>query len=183
MLRSAAPRPVRRSALSIVIALAGVLVLAAPASAAPPNLEQWHRLNPETPESAPEHEQLHCLPGLQWVCRYDKLPEPGLGFNWDRTIGMFHGRIVGLDPADCPGWLTEVCEATDRAVVGSITYAVDEGGAFRTGHALLFTDDPDLAPLYVWWFNVGFACPWYDSFDDALAANPTGTEADCLSGS
>ena len=181
MPRSAPLRPARRSARSIVIALFGVLVLATPASAAPPNLEQWHRLNPETEDSAPEHEQLRCLPGLQWVCRYDKLPEPELEFNWDRTIGMFHGREFDLNPDDCPAWLTEVCEATDRAVVGSITYAVDEGGAFRTGHALLFTDDPELAPLYVYWFDFGFACPWYESFADARAANPTGTVADCLS--
>ena len=182
MPRSATPRPARRGARSILLALFGVLVLVTPVSAAPPGLETWHRVNPESPDSAPEHERLQCLPGVQWVCRYDKIPEPELEFNWDRTIGMFHGREFELNADDCPEWLTDVCEATDRAVGGWITYVLDDGGAFKTGHALLFTDDPNLAPLYVWWFDFGFACPWYESFGDARAANPTFTESDCLSG-
>ena len=112
-----------------------------PASASPPHLETWHRLNPATDDVAPEHERLQCLPGVQWVCRYDKLPEPDLELNWDRTIGMFHGRDFAFTQDDCPDWFpTEICEATEQVIVGPITYAVDEGGAFKTGHALLFTD-------------------------------------------
>lgn len=181
MPRSAPPRSSRRRARSIVIALFGLLVLVAPTSAAPPHVETWHRLNPATDDVAPEHERLQCLPNRQWVCRYDKVPEPDLELNWDRTIGMFHGRDFAFTQADCPEWFPdEICEAAEQVIVGSITYAVDEGGAFKTGHALIFTDGVDVAPLYVYWFDFGFVCPWYESFEDAVAANPTGTEQDCI---
>lgn len=179
MPRSAPPRSARRRAPSILLALIGLLVLVTPATAAPPHLETWHRLNPATEESAPEHERLQCLPGVQWVCRYDKLP--GEDLNWDRTIGMFHGRDFAFTQEDCPAWFpTEICEAAEQVIVGSITYVLDEGGTFRTGHALIFTDGVEVAPLYVYWFELGFVCPWYDSFDDAVDANPTGTEQDCV---
>jgi hypothetical protein len=175
---SAPSRLVRRRAPSVLIALLGLVVLVAPVSAAPPHLETWHRLNPATEDSAAEHEQLHCLPGLQWVCRYDKLPEPGL--NWDRTMGRFHGRDFAFTPADCPEWFpTEICEGTEQVIVGTMTYVLAGGGAFKTGHALLFTDGEGIAPLYVFWFDFGFVCPWYESFEDALAANPAGT-GDCV---
>ena len=181
MHKSAPPRPARRRALSVAIALFGLLVLVAPTTAAPPQVETWHRLNPATDEVAAEHERLQCLANLQWVCRYDKVPEPDLELNWDRTIGMFHGRDFAFTDADCPEWFpTEICEAAQQVIVGSITYAVDEGGAFKTGHALIFTDGVDVAPLYVYWFDFGFVCPWYESFEDAVAANPTGTEQDCI---
>lgn len=179
MTGSASPRIARRRALSVVIGLLALLLVAAPAVAAPPHLEVWHRLNPATEDVAAEHEQLHCLPGVQWVCRYDKAPDDGL--HWDRTIGMFHGREFAFTQDDCPEWFpSEICEGAVRVIVGSITYVVDEGGAFRTGHALIFTDGDGIAPLYVYWFDAGFVCPWYESFDDALAANPTLEAADCI---
>lgn len=178
MPRSASPGHARRRAPSILLALFGLMVLVMPASAAPPQVETWHRLNPATEDVAPEHERLQCLPNLQWVCRYDKLS--GDGLHWDRTIGMFHGRDFAFTQADCPEWFpSEICEAAQQVIVGQITYAVDEGGAFRTGHALIFTDGVEVAPLYVYWFDLGFVCPWYESFDDAVAANPTGEEQDC----
>jgi hypothetical protein len=181
MLRSALPRPARRRALSILVVLFGLLILAAPASAAPPHRETWHRLNPATTDVAAEHERLQCLPGVQWVCRYDKLPEPDLGLHWDRTIGVFHGRDFAFTQADCPEWFpTEICEGAEQVIVGWITYVLDEGGAFKTGHALIFTDGVGIAPLYVYWTDLGFVCPWYTSFEDALAANPTLAETDCI---
>jgi hypothetical protein len=179
MPQSATPRPVRRRALSVLLALFGLLVLVTPTVAAPPHLQTWHRLNPASEDVAAEHERLQCLPGVQWVCRYDKLAGPDL--HWDRTIGMFHGRDFPFTQADCPDWFpTEICEAAEQVIVGWITYVVDEGGAFKTGHALIFTDGVDVAPLYVYWLDDGFVCPWYGSFEDAMAANPTGAEQDCI---
>lgn len=178
MPRSAHSRPARRRAPSVLIALIGLLIIAAPASAAPPQLETWHRLNPANEDQGPEHEQLHCLPGEQWVCRYDKAPDAG--FHWDRTIGMFHGRDFAFTQDDCPEWFpSEICEGAEQVIVGSITYVLAGGGAFRTGHALIFTDGDGIAPLYVYWFELGFVCPWYGSFEDAQAANPSG-EFDCV---
>jgi hypothetical protein len=178
MPRSATPRSARRRASSIAIALIGILVLVAPASAAPPHRETWHRLNPATEDVAAEHEQLHCLPGVQWFCRYDKVS--GAGLHWDRTIGLFHGRDFAFTQDDCPEWFpTEICGGAEQVIVGRITYVQAEGGVFRTGNALIFTDGDGIAPLYVYWFDLGFVCPWYGSFADALAANPTG-EFDCV---
>jgi len=181
MPRSAPPRSARRRVRSAFIALFALFVLVGPTSAAPPHLETWHRLNPATEEVAPEHERLQCLPGVQWVCRYDKVPEPDLELNWDRTIGMFHGHAFAFTREECPEWFpTEICEAAEQVIVGRITIVLDEGGAFKTGHALIFTDGVDVAPLYVYWIDQGFVCPWYESFEDAIAANPTGTEVDCI---
>ena len=178
MPRSAPSRPARRRASSILFALVGVLVLVGPTSAAPPQAETWHRLNPATDEEIPEHEVLTCLPGVQWTCRYDKQPEEGL--HWDRTIGVFHGRDIGFTEEDCPEFFpTEICEGIELAIGGWITFALDDGGSLKTGQALLFTDGEGIAPLYVYWFNFGFVCPWYGSFEDALAANPD-AELDCI---
>ena len=181
MPRSAPPRSRRGRAPSAVIALFGLLLLVTPATAAPPHQETWHRLNPATEDSAAEHERFQCLPNRQWVCQYDKLPEPELELNWDRTIGRFHGRDFAFTQDDCPDWFpTEICEGAEQVIVGTITYVPDGGRAFKTGHALIFTDGVEVAPLYVYWFDFGFLCPWYDSFEEAVAANPTGTETDCI---
>jgi hypothetical protein len=181
MPRSTTPRlRPRRRVATLLAAVFGLLVLVAPASAAPPQLETWHRLNPAAGDLAAEHERLQCLPGVQWVCRYDKLPEPDLDLHWDRTIGMFHGRDFAFTQADCPEWFpTEICEGAEQVIVGTITYVQDEGGAFKTGHALILTDGVDIAPLYLYWIDFGFVCPWYGTFDEALAANPSMAELDC----
>ena len=175
---SAHPRSTRRGARSVVLALVALLFLAAPAMAAPPQLESWHRLNPDPANEAPEHEQLQCLPGVTWVCRYDKVAEAG--FHWDRTIAMFHGRDVTA-VAECPDWFpTEICEGTEQVIAGVSNFSLAGGGAFRTGQALIFTDGDGIAPLYVYWIDNGFVCPWYESFADALAANPDFSADDCI---
>ena len=171
------PRSQRAPARSLFLALFALLVLAAPVSAAPPHLETWHRLNPATDDSAAEHERLQCLPGVQWVCRYDKLREPG-DFNWDRTIAMFHGRDITGD-LDCPEWF-EVCDEAEQVIAGWATFSLFDGGAFKTGQALVFTDGEGIAPLYVYWIDFEFACPWYESWDLALAANMDGSADDCF---
>lgn len=175
------PRPPRTRARTIFLALFALLFTAAPVSAAPPHLETWHRLNPDSENVAPEHERLQCLPGVQWVCRYDKVQEPG-DFHWDRTIAMFHGRDITAI-AECPTatepWFPmEICDGAVQVIAGTAHFSVAEGGAFRTGQALILTDGDGIAPLYVYWFEFGFVCPWYGSFEDALAANPD-IEADC----
>lgn len=172
-------RPWRPRAPSIVLALFALLVLAAPAMAAPPQLQTWHRLNPAAGDVAPEHERLQCLPGpVTWVCRYDKLP--GADLHWDRTIAMFQGRDI-TDVWECPEFFDPaVCEATVQVIGGVAHYSLAGGGAFRTGHELVFTDAEGIAPLWIHWTDAGFACPWYGTFEEAQAANPTGTEVDCM---
>jgi hypothetical protein len=160
----------------LLASVALAVVVAAPASAAAPDLQTWHRLSPGP---APEHERLQCLPGVEWVCRYDKVPEPQLGFQWDRTKGMFHGSDVTSSWA-CPDWFpTEICSGTAQVIGGVIDFSVAGGGAFRTGYELVFTDGSGIAPLYVYWPDVGFVCPWYGSLADAIAANPDASP-DCV---
>ena len=183
MPRPAHSRSPRTSALTIILALFALLLTAAPAAAAPPHLETWHRLNPDIDGPAPEHERLQCLPGVQWVCRYDKVPEAG-DFNWDRTIAMFQGRDI-TDIAECPTpeepWFPqEICDGAIQVIAGTAHFSVADGGAFRTGQALIFTDGDGIAPLYVYWIDNGFVCPWYESFADALAANPDFSADDCI---
>jgi hypothetical protein len=168
----------RRAVLaSILAALFALTALVGPALAVPPTAPTWHRLNPFTDSGLAEHEQLHCLTNRQWVCRYDKAPEPGL--NWDRTIGMFHGRVVDLATWDCPEWLEGVCEEAAMVVAGKINFANADGFAFQVRNELIFTSGDGVAPLYVHWPDFGFACAWYESFDDAVAADPA-MEGNCL---
>lgn len=176
---SSVNHPTRIRVASVIVALLALLILALPASAAPPHLETWHRLNPFTDEGPPEHERLQCLPGVQWVCRYDKVPEPELGFNWDRNIGMFHGRDVTAS-WECPEWFPEeICGGTEQVIGGVIVFnAAAGGGALRTGYELIFTSGDGIAPLYIHWPDGGFVCAWYGSLADAIAANPDAS-ADC----
>ena len=176
---SSLDHPARIRIASVVVAVLALLVLALPGAAAPPHLETWHRLNPFTDDVAPEHERLQCLPGVQWVCRYDKVPEPELGFNWDRTIGMFHGRDVTTS-WECPEWFPEeICGGTEQVIGGVINFSQAGGGAFRTRNDLVFTSGDGIAPLYVYWPDSGFVCPWYGSFADAIDANPDALP-DCI---
>lgn len=166
----------RRARSSLVLALVAAFAIAAPASAQPPQLLAWHRVNTDPANPAPEHERLQCLPGVQWVCRYDKLPEPELEFGWNRTIAMFHGREVA-DP-DCPEWLDTICGEEAVVIGGVANFSQTGGGAFRAAQQLIFPDSGAVAPLYIHWVDLGFACPWYGSFADALDANPWLTQ-DC----
>jgi hypothetical protein len=156
-----------------------VAALAGPAVAVPETAPTWHRLNPFTDSGMPEHEQLRCLTNRQWVCRYDKAPEPQLGFTWDRTIGMFHGRELDLDSWDCAEWLGEVCDEATMVVAGQINFANANRFAFQVWNELIFTSGDGLAPLYVHWPDFGFACAWYGSLEDAMAADPN-MEGNCL---
>ena len=162
----------RRAVLaSILAALFAFTALVGSAVAVPPTAPTWHRLNPFTDSGLAEHEQLHCLTNRQWVCRYDKAAEPGL--NWDRTIGMFHGRVVDLATWECPEWLgAEVCGEVTMVVGGTINFANADGSAFRVGNELIFTSGDGVAPLYVHWPEFEFACAWYETFEDALTADP-----------
>lgn len=167
-----------RLAVAIVLAAVGLLFLAAPASAQP-QVMTWHRLNPGVDENAAtsEHERFECITGVEWVCRYDKVADEG--FSWNRTIGTFHGREV-TDSWECPEWFAaELCSGTEQVISGQIVFVRGGGPALRVTNDLILTDGSgDLAPLYIYWPGGGFVCPWYGTFEEALAANP-GFTFDC----
>ncbi len=100
--------------------------------------------------------------------------------HWDRTIAMFHGRDITGD-LECPEPGSRACDPSFTAIAGVANFSLAGGGAFRTFQVLVFTDGSGgIAPLYIWWVDSEFACPWYGSFEDAVAANPDGSADDCF---
>lgn len=160
----------RRIGRAIIVAsaiIALLLVSGAPVAAAGPTT--WHRLNPGNP---PEHERFSCLAGSTWSCRYDKLPEPDLGFAWNQTRGVFTGSETGFV---CPGWFSAApCDAADTVITGMSTfrtydYSLRPTGSFSVDQQLLVSDD---GTLWIYWVGQ-FVCPWYPTFGEALASDPS----------
>jgi hypothetical protein len=162
-------QPGRRVLSLLVVLIAGMLLglLAAPAGARVIPME-WHRL--DIGNDPPSHERLKCLTDGEWRCRYTSVPGPGL------TNGTFRGTFEGTDVTDswvCPDWLGEdICGSVVRVVSGMEQF-------FEPGTQ----SDPEFPPvrvelivlddgtLWVAWIDSlfgTFACPWYETFDDAL---------------
>ncbi len=153
--------------------------LVASAAGESPQLE-WQRLNPGSP---PGHERMRChrvvdgdlgvnaaAAGSVWVCRYDQVPEPALNFVWSATFGTFGG--VDVTPTwACPAWLSsETCPRVTRVIDGVFTYTPQPSGArFTQREQLVLTNDGNMTLI---WVDFGFACPWFQTFATALAANP-----------
>jgi hypothetical protein len=147
--------------------------------------EQWHRLNPDRSNPAPEHERLRChLRGepepadtgsqvaVAWVCRYDKLPEPELSLSWNRTRGSFLGLNVTATWV-CPSWLpSNFCARVTRVLEGTFVYTPAAGEPFAVREDLVLVRSAPTDKLVVIWIDAGFACRWFPSFDAAVAANP-----------
>ena len=172
--------------MKALLALALIaLGIATPASAAAPGAPagMWDRLNPQQSQSnpVPEHEQLQChqrLNGLEWACRYFKIPEPQLNFAWNTTTGTFVGRDVTATWT-CPAWFpASLCDNRVAVVEGTFTFEPASGGQFDSFQDLVVVQAGDVQVLYDYWVGA-FACPWFRSFDQALAANPT-FGGDCL---
>ena len=137
---------------------------------------QWDRLNP-TPTSSdlPEHERLKCVGIDTWVCWYDKLREPSLDFGWNRTSGVFVGATMA--GWTCPAWVGALCGHVVRVIAGATTYFPASGSPFTWREDFIVTDGNGVAPFYMSVINAPppapAVCPWYRTFDDALASNPT----------
>jgi hypothetical protein len=127
----------------------------------------WHRLNPGNP---PEHERFSCLEGATWSCRYDKLPEPKLGFAWDSTRGTFSGTDTTGEWV-CPEWFTsDPCDAADTVISGVGTFYFPRvSGSFSVDQQLLVSNN---GRLWLYWVDL-FVCPWYPTFDEALNSDPS----------
>jgi hypothetical protein len=168
-----------------VVALASLLalVVALPAGAdtSAPLAGQWDRLNADPTNGAPEHLRLHCVPnnggpvgisGETWFCRFDKLPEPTLNFHWNADQGVMRDGQDITATWSCPGWFPAgICSDVVQVVEGTMN--------FRNGSSVLGSTLLDLIVqqtssgqrLYEYWVNQ-HVCPWFRTFDEALAANP-----------
>jgi hypothetical protein len=126
----------KRFLAALLVSMLGGWAVPAGAAAARPHTSTWHRLNPDQTNPAPEHERIRCREGAVWVCRYDKVPEPGLNFTWDRTTAKFVGRDVTGRWA-CPAWFTE-CAAVTRVVDGVATIRPEGEPPFKVPIAYVF---------------------------------------------
>jgi hypothetical protein len=138
----------------------------------------WNRLNPQQSQSnpAPEHEQLACnrradIDGGAWLCRYHKIPEPALNFAWNNTTGRFTGSDVTATWS-CPAWFpATICDNVSQVVEGTFVFDLSSGGQFSNLQDLIVTQAGGEQRLFDYWVN-SFVCPWFRTFDEALAANP-----------
>jgi hypothetical protein len=173
-----------------LLILVGALVALIPPSAAggtdPPSsspmLGKWERLTTDYYNPAPEtsfHEvRVFSRRADEWVSIYKHQYDPHLGLATPPAmaseIGEFRGVEVDLASVDC--WIGP-CPA-------DMTFALKGTTVFNR-----LTDAPVVLPTYfvttasgmAWWileydfpdFYGSLSCPWYPTFDDALAANPT----------
>lgn len=138
----------------------------------------WDRLNPQQSQSnpVPEHERLTCarradVDGGAWICRYFKIPAPQLNFGWNTTTGRFVGSDVTATWS-CPAWFpATICAGVVQVVEGTFVFDLASGGQLTSFQDLVITQAAGTQRLYDYWVNQ-FACPWFRSFDQALAANP-----------
>lgn len=163
---------VTRVMLSVFAALILLLVISLSVSAAGRKdlSGRWHRLN--TSPSA-EHEVLSCRETQLWYCRYDKQPEPDLDYVHppDETFGLFEGQET-TSSWDCPDWFPrQICSKATFVVKGEMIFRTPGSDDYAVNEELIVTDSGSGQVLYVYWIDQ-FVCPWYRSFDAALAANP-----------
>jgi hypothetical protein len=139
----------------------------------------WHRLNPQQSQSnpVPEHERLQCerradIDGGAWMCRYFKIPAPQLNFGWNNTTGRFVGSDVTPTWA-CPGWFpASICDNVVQVVEGTFVFDLSSGGQLTNLQDLVVTQAAGVQRLYAYRVVNQIACPWFRSFEEALAANP-----------
>ena len=130
--------------------------------------QSWHRLNVHSDPA--EHERFRCLADDVWRCRYNKMPEPKLGFAWDQTRGTFVG-VETTEDWECPTWFpAEACDAADTVVSGTSEFTFPRhSGGFSVSQQLLVGDNGD---LWIYWGDdFQFVCPWYSSFAEATPSN------------
>ena len=156
----------------IVISIISWTLIAAnmPATGQPGIAGHWDRLNPGL---LPEHEVLRCGGSTNWYCTYNKHPEPGLGFvnPPNSTFGSFRGQDITTEWT-CPEWFPiNICDNTTFVAGGVMNFALFDGGELNVNEELIRVENDGNQVLYVYWVDQ-FVCPWYRTFDEALAANP-----------
>jgi len=149
--------------LTLAMAVAGGLVTAPVAAATPdaaPSFGEWHRNNYNAGE-----EQLFCLEASPaWACNY-QVPD---------GAGWFSGRDV-TDSWTCPAWFpSTICDNVTAVYHGAAVYvpagSADPGAAARVSQDYVVTEVDGQAVLQLYWVD-RFVCPWYRTYEEALAAD------------
>jgi len=143
---------------------------------------EWNRLSLDRSHPAPEHELFRCVEnnGVQsgtssndWFCHYWKEPERALNFYWDDTHGFFSGNDVTATWS-CPAWFpTTVCMNVVQVVEGTTVYTrPGVPGNFPVREDYVVTQTGGSETMNAYWIDYGFECPWFRTFDEAVATNP-----------
>ena len=153
----------RRAAIACLLGLILLPTLgAASATAAPAG--SWHRNN-----YGVEHERLTCreaIPSLS--CSYDKVPEAG--FSWDDRTAHFTGRNI-TGSWSCPTWFdSTVCDNVVAVYRGKSTFTGGGQHPITATQEYIITEVDGEEILQVYWVD-SFYCPWFRTFDEALAAD------------
>jgi len=131
---------------------------------------EWHRLSADRSQTAPEHERLECSEGATWTCLYSKVPELALNFQWNGQQGTFTGLAIPPGQWPCPTWFSSnICANVNRVAQGIASFGPTSTFSIREELIVIKTGNHE----QMWNYWVGqFVCPWYGTFDDALAAKP-----------
>jgi hypothetical protein len=130
---------------------------------------EWHRLNSDH-SHPPEHELFQCVEGSTWTCRYTKVPEPTLNFQWTNQQGTFIGSPTQEGQWTCPSWFpSTICANASRVAQGIRSFEPVSTAIIRDD--LIVTKTGNHEQMYEYWVGQ-HVCPWYQTFDEALAANP-----------
>jgi hypothetical protein len=147
--------------LALTGAVALLLAVSAPALAGTPGAlnGEWHRNNYNAGE-----EQLFCREATpSWTCQY-QIPD---------GTGRFSGQDV-TDSWTCPEWFPSgICDNVTAVYHGRFMF-VPAGGAsdaptlVSQDYVVTSVDGQQVLQLY--WVDQ-FVCPWYRSYEEALAAD------------
>lgn len=130
---------------------------------------EWHRLNTDNAHP-PEHERFQCVEGSTWTCQYSKVPEPALNFQWNGQRGTFSGSLTQPGQWTCPSWFpSSICANANRVAQGFRSF--EPVSTAIIPDVLIVTKIGNHEQMYEYWVGQ-HVCPWYQTFDEALGANP-----------
>ena len=148
--------------VSVAAALVLTLGTSASAVAVTPGSQaaEWHRNNYNAGE-----EVLTCREDARsWTCRYTS------DIVTADTEGLFSGRNVTASWS-CPGWFpSEICDSVTAVYGGAAVYTPNGGSSALVRQHYLVTDAGGQPVLQLYWDD-RFVCPWYRTYEEALAAD------------
>jgi hypothetical protein len=166
-----------RAVLLLILLATLASIRTASGSTTAPLSGEWNRLSVDRSHPAPEHELLRCIQtngtASLWLCRYRKAPEPALNLTWNNNFGVFAGSDV-TSTWTCPAWFAaDICANAVEVVEGTMTFTDPDTHQppFSVLIDLVVVQGTAGERLYNYWVD-RFVCPWFRSFDEALAANP-----------
>lgn len=126
----------------------------------PSNLPEWHRNNYNAGE-----EQLICQESIPaWTCEY-RVPD---------GTGLFSGQNV-TSSWTCPDWFPRaICDHVTAVYHGNFVVLPADGQYAASpeivSQDLVVTEVDGQAVLQLYWVD-RFVCPWYRTYEEALAAD------------